>query len=166
MEKSTTNTALFVEYLFAHFNAHGGIPAKSAAQTDNGKEFTTWWDSPKQTLFEKVVARHNVECRHIPFGSPTHNSDVEAAHKLIELECNTRMRFPSPEQFLRQSEAYQRYFNLERVNRYKGGSPAQFLRAKHPDIPESILVLKPVVVDTLLTRDKLDDWRKTYGVVY
>ena len=59
-----------------------------AIQTDNGKESSPHEkDSPKETLFEQVIARHGATHRRIPFGACTYNSMVEASHRLIETEC-------------------------------------------------------------------------------
>jgi len=56
-------------------------------QTDNGKGFTTWWDSPRSTLFEKVCDHYGASRRTIPFGASTYNSAVESSHRIIEDEC-------------------------------------------------------------------------------
>ena len=62
-EKSTTNATLFIERLFAHFNAYGVQVNDITIQTDNGNQFTTWRDSPKQTLFEQAIERFQARHR-------------------------------------------------------------------------------------------------------
>ncbi|HOG76612.1 MAG TPA: hypothetical protein PLQ47_10370, partial [Candidatus Marinimicrobia bacterium] len=56
-------------------------------QSDNGSEFIGPWNQRnKQTLYEKIVEALNSESVQIPVGRKTYNSDVEAAHRLIEDE--------------------------------------------------------------------------------
>jgi len=67
---------------------NNGINISSVAiHTDNGKEFTTWWDSPCRTLFEKVCDHYGASRRTIRFGASPYNSGVESSHRLIEDEC-------------------------------------------------------------------------------
>ena len=49
-EKSTTNTTLFLEYLLPHLRGYLGADMPIRVQTDNGKEFTTWFDSDKGNI--------------------------------------------------------------------------------------------------------------------
>jgi len=67
---------------------HGIDIASVGIQTDNGKEFTTWFDSPRRTLFEKVCDHYGAARRTIPFRASTSNSAVESSHRLIEDECS------------------------------------------------------------------------------
>ena len=46
------------------------------------------------------------------------------------------------------------YFNSRQHNSYKHGTPTQILHTVAPDIPEEVLTLKPVVVDTLYRKFK------------
>ena len=158
-EKSTTNTALFIEWIFAHLQYNGVCLHDVAIQTDNGKEFTTWWDSPKETLFEQVIARHGATHRRIPFGACTYNSMVEASHRLIETECYDDMYLPTYQGFFHDVAHYQRHFNLERVNTYRGANPLALFIEKAPHVHVDALILKPIIVDTLLTRERYRTWR-------
>jgi len=64
-----------------------GIAISSVGiHTDNGTGFTTWGDSPRRTLFEKVCDQYGAARRTIPFGASTFNSAVESSHRLIEDE--------------------------------------------------------------------------------
>ena len=97
-EKSSTATAIFIDYLLFSLHNYGINPETITIQTDNGKEFTNP-HSQKLTLFEKIVtekykARHKL----IPYQRPTYNSDVESFHNLIEEEF-----FISEKQIMKQN---------------------------------------------------------------
>ena len=116
-------------------------------------------DSPKETLFEQVIARHGATHRRIPFGACTYNSMVEASHRLIETECYDDMYRPTHQGFFHDVTQYQRHFNLERVNTYRGANSLALFIEKAPHVHVDALILKPIIVDTLLTRERYRTWR-------
>jgi len=62
--------------------AYGMSLRGSVVQTDNGTEFTSPWNSPKVTVFTKVVERCLGAVHHlIPPGAKTFQSDVESSHR-------------------------------------------------------------------------------------
>ncbi len=159
-EKSTTNTTLFLEYLLPHLQGYLGPDMPICVQTDNGKEFTTWFDSDKETLFEQRLTHENIPHRKIPPGACTHQSHVEASHRLIEDELYADMWHPTRESFLGQARVYQKWFNLKRYNTYQGGTPVELFRKRMPGCdPRGAAELVPIIVDTLLTRERLATWR-------
>ncbi len=159
-EKSTTNTTLFLEYLLLHLQLHLGPDMPIRVQTDNGKEFTTWFDSDKETLFEQRLTHENIPHSTIPPGACTHQSHVEASHRLIEDELYADMWHPTRESFLGQARVYQKWFNLKRYNTYQGGTPVELFRKRMPDCdPRRAAELVPIIVDKLLTKERLATWR-------
>jgi len=85
----------------------------------------------------------------IPPGAKTWQSDVETSHRLIEDEFYAREEFASYFDFFRKAAQYQEYFNTQRYNRYKAGSPLDIVQAIAPAIDCGVLCLKPVVIDNL-----------------
>ena len=157
-EKSSTNAALFIEYLLTHLAFCDCDTSSITVQTDNGTEFVSGPFSTKTSPFSSMVSSFQVRHTTIPPASPTYNSDVEASHKLIENECYATMCNPDKKTFLQQSADYVSWFNLTRYNTYKEGSPLQLLTKRFPTISTKVLSLAPCIVDTLLTKEKLDTW--------
>ena len=69
------------------------------------------------------------------------------------------MYIPSYSEFFAKTAEYQRAFNMERVNSYRGANPLALLIQKAPHIDPAVLTLAPIEVDRLLTREKLATWR-------
>ena len=90
----------------------------------------------------------------IPPGAKTWQSDVETSHRLIEDEFYACEYFYTRLDFMKKTFVYQKYFNFERNNRYKGNPPVKILKDIAPKIHEEILSHKPVVVDTLYRKYK------------
>ena len=84
MEKSSTNTTMFILLLGEHLAAHGIDLQEVTFQTDNGSEFTTPWNSLEVSPFSKAID-HIFHANHvrIPPGAKTWQSDVETSHRLI-----------------------------------------------------------------------------------
>lgn len=157
IEKTVTNAAVFAMLLQRHLHTYGVFLEESVIQTDNGTEFTTPSHSLETTIFTEVV--NNVmqaEHRLIPPGAKTWQSDVETSHRLIEDELYACERFTTKRDFYRKAAEYQWYFNLERYNSYKQGSPKQILAELDPAINPEVLVYKPILLDAQLKKVKED----------
>lgn len=155
MEKSVTNTTMFILSLAEHLKTYGIDLSESIIQTDNGTEFTTPWNSLENSSFtnaiEQVIgAKH----RTIPPGAKTWQSDVETSHRLIEDEFYACEYFYARWDFRKKAAAYQCWFNHQRNNSYKGGSPVHLLKQLEPDLDPGVLTFKPIIVDTLYKRYK------------
>lgn len=155
MEKSSTNTTMFILLLAEHLQRHGVSVADIVFQTDNGTEFTTPWNSLKRSPFTKAI-EHIIQAQHrlIPPGAKTWQSDVETSHRLIEDEFYACESFYSQQDFMQKAAAYQRFFNTARFNSYKQGTPLQLITALAPEINTDVLLFKPVVIDTFYRRYK------------
>jgi transposase len=155
MEKSSTNTTMFILLLGEHLAAHGIDLQEVIFQTDNGTEFTTPWNSLELSPFSKAIEML-LKARHvrIPPGAKTWQSDVETSHRLIEDEFYACEYFHTKIEFMKKAGWYQRWFNLRRINGYKHGSPFQILQQTELNISADVLVFKPVVIDTFYRRYK------------
>ncbi len=156
MEKSSTNTSLFLLRLGEHLKAHGIQLNQIIIQTDNGSEFTTPWNSIKDSAFTKVV-KYLWQSKHkkIPPGAKTWQSDVETSHRLIEDEFYAFEEFNTTRHFYGKAAQYQKWFNLERYNSYKKGTPLQILKQAYgEDFDPKILVFKPILIDIIYRQYK------------
>lgn len=155
MEKSSTNTTMFLFLLAAHLSRYGVVVKEITFQTDNGTEFTTPWNSVELSAFTRAIV-HLLHARHvlIPPGAKTWQSDVETSHRLIEDEFYACEEFSTRFDFMRKASAYQRYFNGERYNSYKEGTPLELLKEAAPEIDPDVIYFKPVIIDTLYKRYK------------
>ena len=150
-EKSTTSTAIFILKLYEHLRKFEVDLTKCHIQTDNGTEFTSVWNSLKTTLFTKIIKNYfNSKHKTIPPGAKTYQSDVESSHRLIEDEFYALEYFYGFKDFLDKAYKYQKYFNFERMNNYKGGSPIQLLNEADETIDIKVLDFKPLIVDNYL----------------
>lgn len=152
-EKSTSHTALFIQYLLAHLARNGVKLSQVTIQTDGGSEFTNTHISihHKPTAFQLALFTENVSHVVNPPASPTYNSDVEASHRLIEDELYANLWRYSQKEFLRATQSYQCFFNCVRYNSYKKGTPAQLLKDKEIPINPKVLTLTPRIMDNYLT---------------
>ena len=155
IEKSSTNVVMFILELASHLEKHKVDLKEVTIQTDNGSEFSTPWNSILDSAFTKAV-EHIMKSRHvrIPPGAKTWQSDVEASHRLIEDELYSCEVFSSKDSFFKKAEEYQRFFNLQRNNSYKGGSPKEILQSTDSTIDPEVLIFKPVLIDTLYRKYK------------
>ena len=116
-------------------------------------------DSSKITLFQQTIAHYGAAHRRIPPASPTYNSMAEAFNRLSEDECYGNMWQPSWDEFIKEATDYQRHFNFERVNTYRGANPWALLQDKAPEIDPEVLDLPPILLDSLLDRERCKAWR-------
>jgi len=150
MEKSSTNTTMFMLLLGEHLKRHGVELAEVTIQTDNGTEFVLSWNSLDDSPFQKAVTRVlGAKHRSIPPGAKTWQSDVESSHRLIEDEFYACEYFFTRSDFLKKAAEYQRWFNQDRYNSYKQGTPRQLLAECTDRIQPEVLIFRPIVIDTL-----------------
>lgn len=142
------NSSLFIFRLQYHLKKYGIDPSNISIQTDNGTEFIKPNHSLKDSLFTRVI-KQIMQSKHlrIPPGAKTWQSDVETSHRLIEDEFYSDVLINKNMDFFRQAFDYQKSFNLNRNNSYKGGSPLQILKKELPNISNNILILQPIVLD-------------------
>ncbi len=87
----------------------------------------------------------------IPKGSPTFNSDVESAHRLVEDEFYLIDEFDDCNDFVRKAHSYTLYFNHFRGNRgRKGKTPKQILRENSRKPNFNVLNISPIITDCYL----------------
>lgn len=153
-EKTSTNTTLFLLMLGEHLRKNGVDISRVVVQTDNGTEFASAWNSLKDSAFTKAVKTiWRSEHRRVPPKACTWQSDVETSHNLIENEFYAIKYFESRTDFFEKAAEWQRFFNMERINKSKRGSPLQLLDGV---FPKEVLAFKPVVVDYFWNLHKND----------
>lgn len=154
-EKTVTNATIFLLLLLEHLERYGVTLEQSHIQTDNGTEFTSAWNTLTETQFTQAIKVYGkAEHRLIPPGAKTWQSDVESSHRLIEDELYACTEFEARWHFFKEARRYQEYFNLERFNCYKQGSPVTILRTLMPHIDVAVLKFKPVLLDAHLRNVK------------
>ena len=153
-EKTTTNVAIFTYLLGCHLLSCGVDLNQTVWQSDNGSEFIGPWNQRnKQTLYEKIVEALNSESVQIPVGRKTYNSDVEAAHRLIEDEFYDMEDYHNIGELLSKAFTYCVYFNYQRKFRYKYmKTPIEILNEYNPPNinPETIGIFPPIITDHYL----------------
>ena len=155
IEKTSTNTTMFLLRLGEHLQAHGVDLKTVAIQTDNGTEFASTWNSLKDCVFTKAIEQiWKSEHKTIPPGAKTWQSDVETSHRLIEDEFYAFEEFPTRFQFFRKAATYQRWFNLQRNNSYKQGTPLGIMQQAQVNYDPGIMILKPILIDSIYRKYK------------
>ena len=102
-------------------------------------------------MFTKIIKNYfNSKHKTIPPGAKTYQSDVESSLMLIEDEFYALEYFYGFKDFMDKAYKYQKYFNFERLNNYKGGSPVQLLNEADETIDIKVLDFKPLIVDNYL----------------
>jgi len=150
-EKTTTNVAVFTYYLGCHLLQCGVDLSQTVWQSDNGTEFIGPCNQKhKQTLYQLIVQQMNSESIQIPVGRKTYNSDVEAAHRLIEDEFYDMEDYHNPRELLCKAFTYSVYFNYKRKFRYKNmKTPIEILNDLNPPNinPNHIGIFPPIITD-------------------
>lgn len=147
-EKSSTATAIFIDYVCQKLEKAGVDVSKITFQTDNGTEFVSN-SKNKLSLFQKIIIeKYHAKHKRIPPGKPTYNSDVETVHNLIENEFYKVETFESKEDFLKKVYAYLIYFNNFRKNRNRDNKTPKdiFIMEGKKDLIKK-LNIKPIIVD-------------------
>ena len=149
-EKSSTATALFIDYLLSSLQNYGINPQTIIIQTDNGKEFINPTDR-KVTLFEKIV-KEKYQATHflIPYRRPTWNSDVESFHNLIEEEFFISEKPNNDTELLAKTFAYQIWFNSYRNNRGRNNQNPEQIFQSELNTDKPIPLIPPIIVDNYM----------------
>lgn len=148
-ENTSTNAALFAVYLAEHLKHYGVELNYVNFQSDNGSEFIGSMTKIKRpSAFEQALADYGIHHRRIPPSSPTYNSDVEAAHRLIEDEFYECEEYHDAAQFYAKAYAYQLFFNYERINMLRKSKPVDILNtAAGKFINPEVFNLPPPLLD-------------------
>ena len=153
-EKTTTNVAVFTYLLGCHLLRCGVDLSQTVWQSDNGTEFIGPWNQKhKKTLYQQIVQHMHSESIQIPVGRKTYNSDVEAAHRLIEDEFYDMEDYQNVRDLLNKAFTYCIYFNYHRKFRYKYmKTPIEILTESNPTIIDSHLIgiFPPIITDNHL----------------
>jgi len=151
-EGSLTNAILFLRLLGGHLARHGVDLKKVHVQTDNGGEFVGSWQRKELSEFVKLVERDWGGHFPIPPGAKTYNSDVEAFHGRIEDEFYRIESIGSYREFFGKAKTYILWFDYQRYNSYKEGSPLQLLRESKENYPEDIFNFTPMLLDDYINQ--------------
>ena len=157
-ECSLTYAELTARRLLEHLRQHGINPTDVVLQTDNGSEF----DGAAQQKLDRGLT-HTIEQlfgaqhRFIPPGCSNANADVETVHSTIEPEFYDIETFADRADFLQKATTYQLWYNVARKNRSRGWqSPLDLLQKKASHLGLNILLLHPVLLDSLLPQNSAD----------
>ena len=154
-EKSSTNGALFAAYLAEHLRHYGLDLKKVSFQTDNGSEYIGSIRKRGESAFQKVLRHYGIHHARIPSHSPTFNSDVEAAHRIIEDEFYECEHYQNSTQFYAKAYAYQLYFNYERKNMWRNCKSPDIINTElGADIHSGVFNLPPPLLDPAVQRLK------------
>ncbi len=147
----STYALLFADRLLACFQKHGVRLADLTVQTDNGSEFGGNWNRKSLPPFTRLVEQ-KWKCRKHRFNPPhrpTHNSDLESVHGIMEPEFYELETFARPSDLVRKAWAYQLYFNLLRQNSNKGDqAPATLCAQRAPYVRSGIFYLPPLLLSS------------------
>ena len=147
------NAAVFVSRLLKHLQNNGVVLSDTTIQTDNGSEYIGSVNKrhPGTSPFELVVKRMTgrLPLRIFP-GAKTSQSDVESYHNLVEEEFWRPEKLNSEARVLGRARSYQIYFNHHRKNLWRGGySPKEILQQAAPNIPDTVLTLPPIRLESI-----------------
>jgi len=152
-ELSTTYACLCAKRFLQHLRKCGRDLSKVHIYTDNGSEFGGGEKRERELGFHALVEKQFGAHHHFnPPATPNANADVESFHNLVQTEFFERERFESTSQFLAAITTYQNYFNLARPISTKGyRTPLEVLNDKDKRLTEKLLLLNPVLLDTLFS---------------
>lgn len=158
-EGSLTNAIIFLNLLGGHLKSYGVNLKEVHIQTDNGGEFIGSWQKKEPSEFVRLVEKDWGGHFPIPPGAKTyllmhtHNSDVEAFHRRVEEEFYRIEPINSYLEFFGKAKTYLQWFNYQRNNSYKGGSPLKLLKeSKDHNYPQEIFNLSPVLLDNYINK--------------
>lgn len=154
-EISKTYAEITVRRFLKHLQRFNIPMPEIVVQTDKGSEFDG------QTIYSTDRGfTHAIELdfkahhRLLMKTNPNANADVESFHFHEEPEFFNIESFENRDDFFRKITTYQNYWNLARLNFYKGGkkgiTPLEVLTQHAPDISPEVLLLPPVDLDNLL----------------
>lgn len=149
-KNDSINAGVFAAYLLDHLKAFGFDLTHIEIQTDNGAEFNaTGRLHRKNTPFETIVKDcFKVRLGHIPPASPTFNSDVETAHRLVEDEFYDIEFIDNKQDLLEKMNTWLIDFNYLRKNSYKDcKTPFDLLQEDFPNSNKAVLHLPPIFLN-------------------
>lgn len=150
-EKTLTNAVIFIIYVFEHLKAHGVDLSKVTIQTDNGSEFIGLPTAKELSEFTKTIMSYGSRHSTIPLGAHRFQADVETFHNLEETDFFDVESFNGMNVFLDKTNTYILWFNLERPNTYKENqTPLQIAKTKVPHISKSVVMLPPIILDSMI----------------
>ena len=125
-EHSSYSSAIFLEHVLKAFK----FPVK-CVQTDNGAEFTKKLCPGKTTptLFEKTLAKHNIQHKLIRPFTPRHNGKVERSHRKDNEYFYATHSFYSFEDFKKQLSVHNRRYNNFPMRPLNWKSPLFYVRS-------------------------------------
>lgn len=110
------------------------FPGEITVQTDNGIEFSGTTGRCENNQFSSAVNKWGAKHRYIPPGHCNANGDVESIHATIEHEFYNLTDFVSRDDFMRKSESYRNFYNLQRPNwSKKVKTPWLIAQQDHPE---------------------------------
>ena len=153
-EISVTYATLTAKRLLEHLKKHGVNLLEVTIQSDNGSEFDGGRLNKRTPGFIHAIEKtYNAHHLYIPPACCNANADVESVHSTIETEFFDIEGFRNRRDFSAKINTYQDYYNLARKNRSRGGkSPLELLTEKAPELDPRILILPPVDLGALLSR--------------
>ena len=150
-EYSISNSVSFIKYLIHHLISHNVDLSNITIQTDNGSEFCGAWNSKHPSEFTTIIQSFGMHHLTIPQRAHTFQADVETFHNIEEVEFFDIESFSSIDDFINKTFSYQLFFNLSRPNTYKENqTPWDIVQRKNPNIPKSICMLKPIILDKMI----------------
>ena len=125
-EHSSYSSAVFLEHMLKAFK----FPVH-CVQTDNGAEFTKRFISNKSTptMFEKVLAEHNITHKLIRPFTPRHNGKVERSHRKDNEYFYATHTFYSFDDFAKQLKAHNYKYNRFPMRPLHWKAPLDYIRA-------------------------------------
>lgn len=125
-EHSSYSSAVFLEHMLKAFK----FPVH-CVQTDNGAEFTKRFISnkPTPTMFEKVLAEHNIIHKLIRPFTPRHNGKVERSHRKDNEYFYATHTFYSFDDFAKQLKAHNYNYNRFPMRPLHWKAPIDYVRA-------------------------------------
>jgi transposase len=150
-ELSVTYSEITIRRFLEHLSRHGIDVSKVTVQTDKGSEFDGQAVRKDDRGFTFAIEKlYNAHHRLLLKSNPNANADVESFHSREEPEFFDIECFSSRADFWQKIVTYQHYWNLARLNSYKGfKSPLDILNEADPSISPSVLLLPPVDLDTI-----------------
>ena len=135
-ELSELNARTMIDYVINFMKTAIPISTRDIlVQTDNGAEFSGAGRRVKTASFVRALLE-DIEVNHayIPPGCCNANADVESIHNTIEEEFFDLVQVESREDFMRKTETYRLWYNIERPNFSKKGlSPLDIVDVEYPN---------------------------------
>jgi len=131
-----------------------GRPYKLPLPNRQWSESIGSWSAKHPSIFIQTVnSEKGLVHDTIPPGAHTYQADIETAHGIIENEFYEIETFSSPQAFLAKATQYVTWFNVARINGYKGNkTPWEIIHERDPTISPQIAIFQAMSLDQI--------WRK------